>query len=128
MDRMAGALFVAANRECRCGELFDCLTSGGSATLDRTTGRLVLVTRDLLAEMGDNPPDIWAEIVAERHRAHALHGRTSMESCDPMADRRLRVLVEEVGEVARVLNDAEHIVACAEVEARVGAGAVDLGG
>lgn len=52
--------------------------------------------------------DIWAEIVAERARAHAKHGATSMESCDPLADRRLRVLTEEVGEVARVLNDREH--------------------
>lgn len=51
---------------------------------------------------------VWHEIVAERVRAHAKHGATSMESCDPFADRRLRVLVEEVGEVARVLNDREH--------------------
>lgn len=51
---------------------------------------------------------MWAEIVAERHRAHRKHGETSMESCDPLADRRLRVLTEEVGEVARVLNDREH--------------------
>ncbi len=51
---------------------------------------------------------VWAEIVGERHRAHAVHGATSMESCDRFADRRLRVLLEEVGEVATVLNDRER--------------------
>lgn len=51
---------------------------------------------------------IWREIVAERHRAHAKHGATSMESCDRFADRRYRVLGEEMGEVAEVLNDREH--------------------
>ncbi len=51
---------------------------------------------------------VWAEIVAERHSAHRKHGATSMESCDRFADRRLRVLLEEVGEVATVLNDREH--------------------
>ena len=51
---------------------------------------------------------LWDEILAERQRAHRKHGATSMESCDPMADRRLRVLTEEVGEVARVLNDRER--------------------
>lgn len=60
---------------------------------------------DALAELHST---LWGEIVAERKRAHAKHGATSMESCDPMADRRLRVLTEEVGEVARVLNDREH--------------------
>lgn len=51
---------------------------------------------------------IWREIVAERHRAHAKHGATSMESCDPFADRRYRVIGEEMGEVAEALNDREH--------------------
>lgn len=51
---------------------------------------------------------VWAEIVAERHRAHLTHGATSMEACDRFADRRLRVLLEEVGEVAAALNDREH--------------------
>lgn len=55
--------------------------------------------------------NVWREIVAERERAHAKHGSTSMESCPPMADRRLRVLTEEIGEVARALNDREHDMA-----------------
>jgi NTP pyrophosphatase (non-canonical NTP hydrolase) len=55
-----------------------------------------------------DPLAVWDEIVAERRRAHAKHGTTSMESCDRFADRRLRVITEEVGEVARVLNDREH--------------------
>lgn len=55
-----------------------------------------------------SPDSVFDEINAERLRAHAKHGATSMESCDRFADRRLRVLVEEVGEVAQVLNDREH--------------------
>lgn len=54
--------------------------------------------------------DIFAEVRAERHRAHLKHGDTSMESSpatDPVG-RRHRVLVEEVGEVAKEFNDAEH--------------------
>jgi NTP pyrophosphatase (non-canonical NTP hydrolase) len=58
--------------------------------------------------MADTMDLIFKEIVSERYRAHVKHGTTSMESCDPLADRRLRVLVEEVGEVARALNDREH--------------------
>lgn len=51
---------------------------------------------------------VWAEVRNERIRAHSYHGDTSMEDCDPLAERRLRVLVEEVGEVAKEYNDAEH--------------------
>lgn len=53
---------------------------------------------------------IWDEIHAERARAHAKHGDTSMESvrADDPTGRRLRILLEEVGEVAREFNDAEH--------------------
>lgn len=54
--------------------------------------------------------DVYAEVRAERERAHRKHGETSMES-SPASDptgRRYRVLAEEVGEVAREFNDAEH--------------------
>lgn len=53
---------------------------------------------------------IWPEVQAERLRAHAKHGVTSMESTpatDPTG-RRFRILVEEVGEVGKEFNDAEH--------------------
>lgn len=105
----ARRIFQAALDQGTAGELLSCLYDGGSATVDHA-GRLVLVSASLLAQMGGTRPDRYAEITAERERAHRKHGSTSMESCDPLADRRLRVLVEEVGEVARVLNDAEHIV------------------
>ena len=49
--------------------------------------------------------DVYAEIKDERARAHAKHGAKSMESDEWNAERRLRILVEEVGEIARVLND-----------------------
>lgn len=68
---------------------------------------------DQLAEHGagftaDDDFGVWDELVAERHRAHLKHGATSMESCDRFADRRLRVLLEEVGEVATALNDRDR--------------------
>lgn len=54
--------------------------------------------------------DIYGEVRAERERAHAKHGDTSMESAPPddPTGRRLRILLEEVGEVAKEFNDAEH--------------------
>lgn len=52
-------------------------------------------------------PGVLGEIMRERFRAHAKHGASSMESCDMFADRRYRVLGEEFGEVAQVLNDRE---------------------
>lgn len=44
-------------------------------------------------------------INAEATRAHVRHGQMSM--MNGTNDRRHRILVEEVGEVARELNDAE---------------------
>lgn len=52
--------------------------------------------------------DIFDEVRAERARAHAKHGDTSMESSAPDTLRRLAILTEEVGEVAKEFNDAEH--------------------
>lgn len=53
---------------------------------------------------------IWSEVKLERIRAHMKHGLTSMESSDALdaTGRRLRILVEEVGEVAKEFNEAEH--------------------
>jgi hypothetical protein len=51
---------------------------------------------------------IYDEIHAERWRAHAKHGATSMESF-PVDDlNRLAILTEEVGEVAKEFNEARH--------------------
>lgn len=44
----------------------------------------------------------------ERERAHAKHGITSMRHQGPLDERRYRILVEEVGEVAQVWNDHDH--------------------
>lgn len=52
---------------------------------------------------------VYADIATERDRAHAKHGDKSTEA-EPWQDprgRRLRILLEEVGEVAAELNDAE---------------------
>lgn len=47
-------------------------------------------------------------IHAEAERAHELHGETSMRSFEPVALDRLAILMEEVGEVGRVFNEARH--------------------
>jgi NTP pyrophosphatase (non-canonical NTP hydrolase) len=53
-------------------------------------------------------PDIWVEVAAERERAHAKHRETSMEQQPVDALLRLSILTEEVGEVAKEMNDARH--------------------
>lgn len=61
-------------------------------------------------DLYSGPADIYEQVRVERERAHAKHGDTSMESSsahDPVG-RRYRVLAEEVGEVAKEFNDAEH--------------------
>jgi hypothetical protein len=45
-------------------------------------------------------------IQAEATRAHLKHGEHSMLGANVSDDRRLAILTEEVGEVARELNDA----------------------
>jgi NTP pyrophosphatase (non-canonical NTP hydrolase) len=52
-------------------------------------------------------PDVWDEVREERARAHAKHGDRSMEASPWTSERRLRILLEELGEVARELNDAD---------------------
>lgn len=52
-------------------------------------------------------PDVYAEIAAERQRAHAKHGPTSMESYPPGSFIRYTILAEEVGEIAKEFNEAE---------------------
>lgn len=59
-------------------------------------------------EAATTDPGVWAEVQAERERAHAKHGDTSMEAQPPTAWLRLAILMEEVGEVAKVYNDARH--------------------
>lgn len=51
---------------------------------------------------------IYAEVAAERARAHAKHQETSMEAQPPAALLRLAILMEEVGEVAKEFNEGRH--------------------
>jgi NTP pyrophosphatase (non-canonical NTP hydrolase) len=64
--------------------------------------------RDALKVGGHFGTEVYAEVAAERERAHVKHGRTSMESSPVRGYRRLAILVEEVGEVAKEFNEAEH--------------------
>lgn len=50
---------------------------------------------------------VYAEISAERQRAHAKHGANSMESKPVGAFIRYTILAEEVGEIAKEFNEAE---------------------
>jgi len=51
--------------------------------------------------------EVYAEVSAERQRAHAKHGPNSMESYPPGAFIRYTILAEEVGEIAKEFNEAE---------------------
>lgn len=51
-------------------------------------------------------PDTISFIVAEAERAHAKHGTNSMYHPAQSHERRYAILAEEVGEVARELNEA----------------------
>lgn len=69
-------------------------------------------------------PGIWAEVQAERLRAHAKHGDTSMESADPLDPEGVRrdIITEEWGEVAKEYNEARHErrqVDCARLRAEL---------
>jgi len=55
MDRLARRLFMTAIRDGQEGELLQCLFDGGSATIDARTGKLVMVTEDLLKQFHDPP-------------------------------------------------------------------------
>ena len=50
---------------------------------------------------------VWGEALVERAAAHIKHGSKSMESGPWTDPRRLRILLEEVGEVAKEFNDAD---------------------
>jgi NTP pyrophosphatase (non-canonical NTP hydrolase) len=52
--------------------------------------------------------EVYTEIAAERERAHAKHGSSSMESTPVGSFIRYTILAEEVGEIAKEFNEAEH--------------------
>lgn len=59
----------------------------------------------VVAELLRDAPTIYDEVRTERERAHALHGDKSMEGEPFDSPRPLRIIVEEIGEVARVQNE-----------------------
>lgn len=50
---------------------------------------------------------VYDEIADERERAHAKHGRNSMEARPSGSFFRYTILAEEVGEIAKEFNEAE---------------------
>ena len=79
----------AASGVGACDDFPDC--PGGTGT--RPAPRLVLSAITLSA------------VQAEATRAHLLHGASSMLGAAVSDDQRLAILTEEVGEVARELNE-----------------------
>lgn len=65
------------------------------------------IITDVLRAYASERVSIWTEVADERARAHAKHGSRSMESLPAVALRRLAILLEEVGEVAKEFNDAD---------------------
>lgn len=55
-EALARAIFVAAISENRCSELLCALFEGGSATIDRTDGSLVIVDGVVLDQLEDDDP------------------------------------------------------------------------
>lgn len=62
----------------------------------------------LTSETGHLPLSLLAVIDEESVRAHRKHGATSMLGESSSDLDRLAILAEEVGEVARLFNDARH--------------------
>lgn len=52
MESMATQLFMKAIVTRKAGELLDCLFGGGTATIDRTTGEVVMITAEQMGATG----------------------------------------------------------------------------
>lgn len=67
---------------------------------------------EILARFGSSQRELASEflvaIMIERDRAHAKHGKTSMEQAGTLEHRRASILTEEAVECAKALNDHEH--------------------
>lgn len=53
LERMVRAVFAAAIIEGREVELWNCITDGGSATIDFQTHKLVLFSGDVIRQMAE---------------------------------------------------------------------------
>ncbi len=51
MEAAIRRLFTAAIKQEKCEALWDCLTEGGTATVDATTGQVVMVSADALGHL-----------------------------------------------------------------------------
>ena len=76
----------------------------GDAQIEREASRRLRISR-----MPTVPPPqaILTEFAEERERAHQLHGAHSQEGNAWDSERSLRILVEEVGECAKALNERD---------------------
>lgn len=81
-----------------------------SVDLDPPDARSFEISTEVLEVLVEtvNAGPIVRELAAEANRAHHLHGETSMRSAEWNHPRRVVILVEELGEVAEVVNDVEH--------------------
>lgn len=87
---------------------YDELNDEQRAYLREFARRIAALARPASPAPAVSEADVFDEARAERVRAHRKHADTSMESQPVDSLRRLAILVEEVGEVAKEFNDAEH--------------------
>lgn len=92
-----------------CVEVDGCTCDGGHEFPHRDYCGLepAISLAEMHALLAGETPRIYAEIAAERERAHAKHGDKSMESAAWDDMKRLRILMEEVGEIAKVFNELD---------------------
>lgn len=81
-----------------------------SVDLDPPDARAFEISTEVLELLVEtvNAGPIVRELAAEANRAHHLHGETSMRSAEWNHPRRVTILVEELGEIAEVMNDLDH--------------------
>ena len=75
-------------------------------------GDVALQTRvadRLLAHLSRYATTVYDEVARERARAHAKHGAESIEKIPADDPRWLAILTEEVGEVAKALNEGTNL-------------------
>lgn len=82
VEFMANAVFQTAITTRRCAELWDCLTEGGSATVDPVTRKLVLLPLDYLKSSGTD---------ADEPTVNGANATETNQPTEGQAERRFKV-------------------------------------
>lgn len=114
---LAAKIFQVANETDRAGELWDCLTTGGSATIDKN-GWLVTISGELVASLADHEDEEDEPVLSRDGRgiervpigvSYSLDGGTSrLVDDDPTL---CIVRIAELEALEDLIFDAREIVA-----------------